>query len=310
MSRHSKNCTSNPIFTYAERRRLKYGTISQRLGHDSMKEYDCCGLCMNILIDPLCCPKGHLFCKECIYEFLLAQKKEMSKQSELYEAQLQRVQDEEVKKDVLKKQKEIELFDKTVLGLGKVSAPKQEEPKSIIPMGHVPIKTPMGTYYYPDPSAKESAQKEALLLEAAAEKPEKPSLPFWILGTTKEVTPTLVKKPSSEIKCPDGDHPVRVKQLIKVNFTENKSEGKKEGSYQCCLCCKTLGNAVKTILLKKCGHVMCTTCLSQIKKDGICSICSEKFKEDHIIPILSATSYAGSSGEKGVAKILTPTAWI
>ncbi|KAG6469206.1 hypothetical protein ZIOFF_073911 [Zingiber officinale] len=27
-----------------------------------------------LLIDPLCCQKGHLFCKECILEGLLAQK--------------------------------------------------------------------------------------------------------------------------------------------------------------------------------------------------------------------------------------------
>ncbi len=145
----------------------------------------------------------------------------------------------------------------------------------------------------------------------------------------KDTAPTLLKRPSSEIKCPEGDHPVRyasiftfmpmtehpnnycrLKQLIKVNFAENKSEQNKDSLYQCVLCCKTLTNAVKTVVLKKCGHVMCTTCLNQIKKDGLCSICNEKFKEDHIIYLTSATSYAGSAGEKGVAKILTPTAWI
>ncbi len=154
MSRHSKNCTSNPIFTYAERRRLKYGTISQRLGNDSMKEYDCCALCMGKLIDPLCwyvnkeiikyyilfptnflivtaqliypsSSKGHIFCKECIYEYLLAQKKEIVKQNELFEEQQKRIQEDQALQEVERKQKEIELFDKTVLGLGKVVAPKR-----------------------------------------------------------------------------------------------------------------------------------------------------------------------------------------
>jgi len=289
---------------------LKYGTISQRLGNDSMKEFDCCGLCMGKLIDPLCCPKGHLFCKECIYEFLLAQKKEIAKQTELFEEQQRLIQDDKFFKEEEKKQKEIELFDKTVLGIGKVNAPKEPQPKTHIPTGHVPIKTPMGTYYYPDPSAKESAQKQAQL-EASVGQQEKGKLPFWIPGNMKEVTPEAMKKPSSEVKCPEGDHTVRVKQLIKVNFAENKTESTKDTSlYQCSLCSRTITNAVKTVLLKKCGHVVCNTCLSSIKKDGVCSVCSEKFKDDHIIPLSNATSYAGSAGEKGVAKIVTPTAWI
>jgi nitric oxide synthase-interacting protein len=54
MSRHSKNNTSRPIFTYAERQKLKdYGTIKQRLGKDSLKDFDACSLCLHNLVMPL-----------------------------------------------------------------------------------------------------------------------------------------------------------------------------------------------------------------------------------------------------------------
>lgn len=102
MSRHSKNNTSRPIFTYAERQKLKdYGTINQRLGKDSLKDFDACSLCLHALVMPLAwyvyrnditfsslgSPQGHLFCKECIYSALLSQKKEIKRQNKLYKLQ-------------------------------------------------------------------------------------------------------------------------------------------------------------------------------------------------------------------------------
>ncbi|KAK1294388.1 hypothetical protein QJS10_CPA16g01080 [Acorus calamus] len=44
------------FFTYNEKRKLGYETQREGLGKDSIKHF----------IDPLCCPKGHIFCKECI----------------------------------------------------------------------------------------------------------------------------------------------------------------------------------------------------------------------------------------------------
>ena len=62
--------------------------------------------------------KGHVFCKECIYEFLLSQKKEASRQLELYEEQQKKLKEEADRKEFERKQKEIEHFDKTVIGIG------------------------------------------------------------------------------------------------------------------------------------------------------------------------------------------------
>ncbi|CAG8439597.1 10893_t:CDS:2 [Ambispora gerdemannii] len=92
MPRHSKNNTALSFFTYAESQALNYGTKKQRLGRDSMRECDACYLCLQRARDPVCCSHGHLYCKECIYENILAQKKEIKRQQLLFE---QREKDEE-----------------------------------------------------------------------------------------------------------------------------------------------------------------------------------------------------------------------
>lgn len=53
MARHSKNNCSGAVFTYAERQKLQYGTQKQRLGKDSLGQWDACGLCLQGLVEPL-----------------------------------------------------------------------------------------------------------------------------------------------------------------------------------------------------------------------------------------------------------------
>lgn len=77
--RHSKNNNDLAFFTYDERKKLGYGTQKERLGKDSIKPFDSCCICLQPIIDPLGCNKGHLFCKECIFECLLAQKKDIKR---------------------------------------------------------------------------------------------------------------------------------------------------------------------------------------------------------------------------------------
>lgn len=81
--RHSKNSNDRGHFTYEERRALGYGTQKERLGKDSIKPFDSCCLCIQTAIEPLSCKKGHIFCKECIYSCLLAQKKDIKRQAGL-----------------------------------------------------------------------------------------------------------------------------------------------------------------------------------------------------------------------------------
>jgi len=131
-------------------------------------------------------------------------------------------------------------------------------------------------------------------------------------GVREDNEPTVLKKPPTEVMCSEGNHPIKLKQLIKINFTENMN---KEGTitkntskpqYQCLVCAKTLSNIVKTAALQKCGHVMCVTCLDTLKKDKQC-VCGKGFKEKHIIKLDNGgTAYSESSGEKLKPKVVTP----
>ncbi|KAL0310693.1 UNVERIFIED_CONTAM: E3 ubiquitin-protein ligase CSU1 [Sesamum angustifolium] len=75
--RHSKkNNNDLAFFTYDEKRKLGYGTQKERLGKDSIKPFDALSL-LKPFIEPMSCLKGHVYCKECILECLLAQKKDI-----------------------------------------------------------------------------------------------------------------------------------------------------------------------------------------------------------------------------------------
>jgi hypothetical protein len=39
----------------------------QRLGNESMRNFDACSLCLQRAREPIACDQGHLFCKECAY---------------------------------------------------------------------------------------------------------------------------------------------------------------------------------------------------------------------------------------------------
>lgn len=74
----------------------------QRLGNESMRQFDACALCLNKARQPLACNEGHLFCKECVYTDLrmylpicrgtpqptlpVTQKKDIKRQKEKLEA--------------------------------------------------------------------------------------------------------------------------------------------------------------------------------------------------------------------------------
>lgn len=52
--RHSKNNTALAFFTKSEFEKLDYGTKRERLGRDSMRDFNSCFLCLQISRDPLC----------------------------------------------------------------------------------------------------------------------------------------------------------------------------------------------------------------------------------------------------------------
>ena len=62
-------------FTRHERAALGWGSQKKRISKDSIKLFHACTICLKLCETPLVCPEGDLFCKECIFESLLTQKR-------------------------------------------------------------------------------------------------------------------------------------------------------------------------------------------------------------------------------------------
>ena len=104
MSKHSKNNRGSSVFTYMERKMLKqknlWGDIKGRLSQDNQKSFEQCSICLSLAINPVCCPKGSLFCKQCLLENFLFQKQEIKKITKKYEDQEQKKDEEKSKEKV------------------------------------------------------------------------------------------------------------------------------------------------------------------------------------------------------------------
>jgi len=128
---------------------------------------------------------------------------------------------------------------------------------------------------------------------------------FWVPGVQVVAVPENVKKPELEDPtCPEGGHTIKLKNLLSLHFTGSKAGGNDKFPFECASCGKSLSNSVKTVALKRCGHVMCVQCGETMKSDKRCAICNAKIKKGKdVIPIQSGgTGYAGSLGEKLTAR--------
>ncbi|TYZ63987.1 hypothetical protein PybrP1_005657 [[Pythium] brassicae (nom. inval.)] len=94
MTRHSKNSTATTHFTYHEKTAAGHGTQKRRFGRDAQLAFGSCCLCLTSTASagksPLVSPGGFLYCKECIYANLLAQKRTIQDNVAAYERALER----------------------------------------------------------------------------------------------------------------------------------------------------------------------------------------------------------------------------
>ncbi|OAA54094.1 Zinc finger, RING/FYVE/PHD-type [Niveomyces insectorum RCEF 264] len=82
---HSKRNTSRAVFTSYERSLAKaaWTQSSARLTRDSFLPFASCSLCLEPAVDPVACPAGDIFCRECALNNILAQKKDARRQEKL-----------------------------------------------------------------------------------------------------------------------------------------------------------------------------------------------------------------------------------
>lgn len=112
MSKHSKHNTSQSIFTYGEKQKLKgaYGTKEERISQDSIKTFDMCTVCNNRVLEPVCCDKGHVFCRPCAITYLVRQKKKIAENNSLCEEEKRQRTEKEALEKVEEDAKKIVQF--------------------------------------------------------------------------------------------------------------------------------------------------------------------------------------------------------
>ncbi|KAF9431057.1 hypothetical protein BGZ94_009982 [Podila epigama] len=304
MSRHSKNNTARGHFTYAEMHMLDYGTKKTAR-------------------DPVCCPEGHLSCRECIYENILAQKLEIERQAKMLALQEAQAQKEQEHKEELAQQIILNEFEKSHMGvlsksesvrgkLGKVVENTTSSPLHNDAQRSNDKKRPFELD--PEELERRSNQERIEVAKAIedAEQAKKPALPsFWLPSLTPSSKKTEFKATKVHTTCTasEKEHKLSLKSLITVKFEtavedHDESEvGRAKSSAICPICRKGFTNSTKMSILKGCGHVYCDSCCKDfIKKDAKCQVCGFKAKGKDIVSMTTEGSGYSGGGAKEAKK--------
>ncbi|KAL7754078.1 hypothetical protein RI367_000057 [Sorochytrium milnesiophthora] len=283
MPRHSKNNTASAVFTYAERERLSYGTQKQRLGRDSFRPFHACFLCLQSATEPLCCPEGHIACKECFYESILSQKKALERQ--VKEQSLARVEGEAQYSFQHLAPYAAHVADDRPQ---KLEQEKRQEQKA----------KDVQDFY-------ESSNKIVSSQNTSNQADTSRSLPsFWIPSLTpsveKDELPSEGTVTKKDVMClSSAPHPVFLKKLFPVKFTKAKeAKSGDERTFACASCSKQLNNGLKMSVLKPCGHVFCGHCTKEFVKPGKrCIVCDAKCKDRDIVALCVEGTGFSASGQ-------------
>jgi len=271
----------------------------------------------------------------------LTQKEELKRKKALFEQQQDKLKADEGWKEVLRNEQELEKFDKIENGLlpfdnRDVSVRKdgltvveqsRQKEKLIMSAGGgggsaapAPMFITDGSQAYANDPEGLKNLKKAIEKEKQRQNQEKVLPAFWVPSLTPDAKPERLKKPPKHCSCPEGDHPLWLKELIKVQFdlekgTEEDNDDDKtryvERKYQCSVCGNTFNNSSKATLLKKCGHVFCTSCIEKFTDTPkTCFTCSRPFLPKHTIKLqCGGTGFAGH-GVKLEATKFVPSAWV
>uniref|UniRef100_A0A3B5LTG9 Nitric oxide synthase-interacting protein n=1 Tax=Xiphophorus couchianus TaxID=32473 RepID=A0A3B5LTG9_9TELE len=293
MTRHGKNCTAGAVYTYHEKRKdtaaSGYGTQSVRLGKDAIKDFDCCCLSLQPCQDPVVtydmdiCMKSRPFLNTFLLRNILSNScvNVPSVARQAYEKQKQALKSTNQLESKSEERQRVERF-------------KTRE-NSIVSK---PINP------FTSGQKKESEASSSGEASTASPAPSSSqSLPsFWIPSLTPESKPTLLKKPSKAVLCPMSGRPIKMNDLIPVNFTPLDSSLdrvallNRQERYVCAVTRDALGNSVPCVVLRPSGTVVTQECVEKlIKKDMTDPVSGAKLTERDIVPLQrGGTGFAGS----------------
>jgi nitric oxide synthase-interacting protein len=161
------------------------------------------------VIRPVACPKGHLFCRDCLIENLVGQKKEKARELAVWEA----AQKKEAIKQKTKDKDETEKIKKSFT-------------ESVY---NVPLTKERDKY---ERVQKEEEKEKRKIIDTLTEhkvdaesKKEWIKTSFWAPEMTPSVETNIGKKPDQRLKCPSHigiDHFLRLKDVIDLKINEGE----------------------------------------------------------------------------------------
>ncbi|KAI5730330.1 hypothetical protein M8J76_012496 [Diaphorina citri] len=255
MTRHARNCTAGAVYTYHEKKKdaeaSGYGTQNQRVGKDSVKDFDCCCLTLQPCRNPVITKDGYLFDKEAILEYYITKKNEASRKLKEFEKQKKKDDDQLTELANAEKQSKVNSFLKSERNIYSTSA------------------SPAG-------SSKSSSSSSVSNMTNGKDK-QLPS--FWVPSETPAAKKAIIEKPDTTVYCPMSQRPLKMKDLIPVKFTlvkdptDTKSLILKQNRYM-----------LPCAVLRPCGNVVTVECVEKIiKKDWMHPLTGEKLTEKDII---------------------------
>ncbi|KAI5785265.1 hypothetical protein FPQ18DRAFT_90186 [Pyronema domesticum] len=313
---HSKRNTSLAFFTSYERSLLKsdYGLQRTRLSRDSFKSFDSCNLCLERCRDPVSCPNGDLFCRECAVENLLAQRKEIKRMQMELDKRI--AEEEEFRKEeqAREDQERVKRFEEVLNGLEggrkKTAVNTDDVEEGLTAQGK--RKFELDEEEIARMEGEERKKARAALEEEKKKDPTKNLPSFWVPSLTPSIKDTDIirKPPKLNPVCPasgkDHIHYYSLKGLVSVKFTELEEEKTKHGDPQriCPSCKKVLSNAVKAMLAKPCGHVVCKPCADKFMTatNDDPHDQTEKLVQCYVCDAVLTDQSSGEKGAKGSRK--------
>ncbi|XP_016843984.1 nitric oxide synthase-interacting protein homolog [Nasonia vitripennis] len=277
MTRHARNCTAGAVYTYHEKKKdaaaSGYGTNSQRVGKDSLRDFDCCCLSLQPCRDPVITKDGYLFDKEAILQYFLTKKKEYARKLKEYEKQKKKREETSQEQTANEELEKLQNFLKAEKTIVFKKTAKQEE---------------------------EAAGSSVSNMSNGRDK-QLPS--FWIPSKTPESKEMILEKPDKNIYCPVSGKILKMKDLLPIKFTEVKDPDDKKAlivktaRYMCPITHDILSNSTPCAVLRTTGDVVTMECVEKlIKKDWINPLDNSKLTEEDIIPLQrGGTGYSAAN---------------